>query len=144
LTFYEYVSNPNLYLDTFGLITENSVYVLKKGDKIVYVGIGNPDQRFNAHNNNPDKTGKFDKMQVIAEYNDRRSARNLEGSLLNRMGNKNSPLYNRNLLNARRKDGGYWHSYPDIPASPRKLLSDAELTVTLTHDPIKTKKAKAH
>ncbi|MEM1324293.1 MAG: RHS repeat-associated core domain-containing protein, partial [Bacteroidota bacterium] len=138
LSIYSYVNDCNLYFDPLGLIKENSVYVLKDGDKIVYVGIGNADERFRFHKK--DKKGKFDRMEVIAETDNRRAARNIEGSMLHHMGNKKSAMHNDGLLNAVRKDGGYWHSYSKNPISPRKLLSEKELGEILGKDPVRTKK----
>jgi RHS repeat-associated protein len=136
---YSYVNNPTQLVDIYGLIKENCVYVLKQSDKIVYVGIGNGDERFQNHK--IEKTNKFDRMEVIAECTSRRKARNIEGSLLNKAGNEKSELYNPNLLNATRKDSKYYHSYTDKPKSPRKLLSDKELKKLLQKKPIKTKTA---
>jgi RHS repeat-associated protein len=138
--FYKYCQNPVNWIDPVGL---DDVYVLKNSaGEIVYVGIGDSKDRFGAHKNNPDKKGKFDRMEVIAEGLSRRDARNIEGSLLHHMGNDKSTLHNPNLLNAVRQDGGYWHSYSATPESPRKLRSVEDLEKLLAEDPKKTHTCK--
>ena len=122
---YSYVKNTNLYVDIFGL--KQSVYVLRKKGKIVYVGITNdPKTRKGSHKNK--KKGKFDEMIVIAEYDsgnnadDRVNARNLEGSALDQA---NGSL----AENANRIDRQHYHSYdPDNLAPGRTYIEDVDLS----------------
>lgn len=137
---YRYADNPANAVDPFGL-EEHNVYVLRDGaGKIVYVGITerDPYDRMMEHR----RDGKtFATMDVIAEkLPTRRQSRNIEGSLLHHMGDKNSSMHNPNLQNQVRKDGGYWHSYSSTPEGDRKLLSVSTLDSLLTATPKKTHK----
>jgi RHS repeat-associated protein len=144
-----YAPNPVTYADPLGLkcgatTSGQTVYVLTKGKppKVVYVGITDqlPHDRLSDHRINKPK-GSFDNMQVIATgLNNRRDARNIEGSLLHHIyqaqTNPNAPAVTvagmpvaPTLLNSQRS--GYWHAYnPGSPAmgqDGRTLLTPTQI-----------------
>jgi RHS repeat-associated protein len=147
-----YAPNPVTYADPLGLkcgatTSGQTVYVLTKGKppKVVYVGITDqlPHDRLSDHRINKPK-GSFDNMQVIATgLNNRRDARNIEGSLLHHIyqaqTNPNAPAVTvagmpvaPTLLNAQRSaTPGYWHAYnPGSPAmgqDGRTLLTPTQI-----------------
>ncbi|WCC43730.1 RHS repeat-associated core domain-containing protein (plasmid) [Tenacibaculum finnmarkense] len=131
--FYNYVGDSNGWVDVFGLSSynnkkltkEHKVYVLKKNGKAVYIGITiqDPKARKSQHKNgtkNKDGSYKvepkvFDEMHLVAEVDTRRDSRNIEGSALRHK-------KEMNLQNKRRKDGGFWHSYPKNPEGGGRVL----------------------
>lgn len=149
---YLYAPNPVTYADPLGLqcgVTTSgySVYVLTNGNppQVVYVGITDqlPHQRLSGHRG--DKApGSFDNMQVIATgLKSRRSARNLEGSLLNRIFAAQQPPSTPyhvagmpvapSLLNKRRKatpgyKDGYVRGSPSIGQDGRRILTPSQIT----------------
>lgn len=122
-----YAPNPINWIDPLGLqcgntsCKKNQVYVLTRKKKIIYVGITNQKARQRMLQHRQLKT--FDKMRVIAKNLKRRQARNIEGSALNRI-HRGQIAGVGKLLNARRKDKAYYHSYSNNPSGGgRKLLS---------------------
>lgn len=137
-----YAPNAINWTDPLGLSCnkgshKNSVYVLKKNGKIVYVGITNrpPKTRMREHARTTGKRAKdFDEMVVIAEGLSRRQARNIEGSALLNI-QKGDVVHSdgtaMKLQNAPRKSqpGTYCHSYNDNTSGPGRQVQTPDDTV---------------
>lgn len=137
-----YAPNAINWTDPLGLSCnkgshKNSVYVLKKNGKIVYVGITNrpPKTRMREHARTTGKRAKdFDQMVVIAEGLSRRQARNIEGSALLNI-QKGDVVHGdgtpMKLQNAPRKSqpGTYCHSYNDNTSGPGRQVQTPDDTV---------------
>ena len=114
---YQYAPNPTGWVDPLGLEKKaekktHSTYVLRnKEGKIVYVGITERavSTRIGEHRNGNASAGikkkEFATYEVVGEYSTRRESRNLESALLNR------EVENKKMLNKRRKDNVFYHSY---------------------------------
>jgi RHS repeat-associated protein len=134
-----YLYGPNAinFSDPLGLFCDktkrNSVYVLKKDGKIVYVGITerSAHTRMAEHKRGTDKIPKkdFDQMTVIATDLTRRGARNIEGSALLSIQKGDivhadgSPMV---LQNRTRKDDNYYHSYSDSTSGGGRQVQDTD------------------
>ena len=129
-----YAINPINWSDPLGLKCGKrnhrySVYVLAQNGKIVYVGITKRSAASRLREHSRFKKGQFDKMYVVDSGLTRVQARNIEGSALHNIGA--SPnltgITNSTMLNQRRNDGQFYHSYGDPPARGRTLF-DAPTT----------------
>ncbi len=136
---FAYALNPINWADPLGLTCGNvgcntySVYVLKKNNTIVYVGITMQEelQRFRQH----DQFKDFDEMVIVAEnLPDRRAARDIEGSVLYHIqqGNVTTNIDPNGLQNEVRRDGGYYHSYDTD--TPHTLLTATQVSHRLKKD----------
>lgn len=142
-----YAPNAITWCDPLGLSCgrkrcSNSVYVLKKNGKIVYVGITNRDPKTRAgeHGRGTAKIPKkdFDEMVVIKKDLTRRQARNIEGSALlniqegnglNSDGTKVGTLDNKERT---AQPGTYYHSYDQDTSGPgRQVFTPAETNAQL-------------
>lgn len=124
LNSYLYGPNAINFSDPLGLFCNktkrNSVYVLTKNGKIVYVGITerSAHTRMGEHKRGTVKIPKkdFDQMTVVATDLTRRQARNIEGSALLSIQKGDvihadgTPMV---LTNCTRNDDNYYHSYSD-------------------------------
>lgn len=131
-----YAINPLNWSDPLGLKCGKknhrySVYVLTQGNppQIVYVGITkrSPASRLQEHSKF--KKGQFDKMYVVDSGLTRVQARNIEGSALHNIGSSSgvTGIPKASMLNERRNDKQFYHSYGDPPARGRTLY-DAPTT----------------
>lgn len=142
-----YAPNAISWCDPLGLSCgrkrcSNSVYVLKKNGKIVYVGITNRDPKTRAgeHGRGTAKIPKkdFDEMVVIKKDLTRRQARNIEGSALlniqegkglNSDGTKIGTLDNKERT---AQPGTYYHSYDQDTSGPgRQVFTPAQTNAQL-------------
>lgn len=142
-----YAPNAITWSDPLGLKCgrkrcSNSVYVLKKNGKIVYVGITNRDPRVRAgeHARGTKNTPKkaFDEMVVIEKDLTRRQARNVEGSALlniqqgkglNSDGSQIGTLQNKERT---AQPGTYYHSYDSTTSGPgRQVFTPAQTNAQL-------------
>jgi RHS repeat-associated protein len=122
---------------------KNSVYVLKKNGKIVYIGITSrdPKARKSEHARGTAKTKPkdFDEMVVVAKGLSRRQARNIEGSALltiqkgNGTNADGTAINSSKMQNARRNDGvTFYHSYDKSTKGPgRQVFNSGEVNKTL-------------
>ena len=120
-TLYGYVYNSNMYIDIWGL---DYFYQLIKNNRVVYYGITkNPIQyRIADHVRDADKD--FTHFKYI-EVENRIASRDLEGSALH---NANG----EGLINKRRNDGQYYHSYnPNHLAPGRTYYTQAEIELKM-------------
>ncbi|WP_452229870.1 RHS repeat domain-containing protein, partial [Lacinutrix sp. MEBiC02404] len=113
---YNYVNNPNKWIDEFGLkksyskkhkdgatfTDKQKLYVLKKDGKVVYVGITSqhPKRRKSQHKRQKGEDS-FDEMVVIGDADSRGGIREMEGSAL---------LDADGGLDLNRNDGQHYHS----------------------------------
>jgi RHS repeat-associated protein len=137
-----YAPNPVNWADPLGLTCGNtdcgvySVYVLKKNNKIVYIGITmqSEAERMAQHV----RDGKsFDKMVIVAEsLPKRRAARDIEGSALYHVGEGKitAGIDPSGLQNEVRLDGGYYHAYHSPPGGDRTLLGKTATSNILSKD----------
>jgi RHS repeat-associated protein len=147
-----YGPNAINWIDPLGLhcgrkAHSNSVYVLKRNGKIVYVGITkrDPAVRMREHaRGNPSKGVKaknFDEMVVVATGLTRRQARNIEGSALKNIAEAQAgtgpPIQNvaPSLDNAPRQGSNtYCHSYDSNTSGPgRQVFSPAQTNQQLNN-----------
>lgn len=126
-----YAPNAIDWCDPLGLYCgkkgcRNTVYVLKKNGKIVYVGITGRAARTRMQEHAA--AGKdFDEMTVVATGLTRRQARNMEGSALKNIQegdvvhDDGTPM---SLQNAQRRadPGTYYHSYSDTTSGPGRQV----------------------
>ncbi|MCD8455096.1 hypothetical protein LNJ08_11915 [Tenacibaculum finnmarkense genomovar ulcerans] len=125
--FYGYVTNPNAWVDVFGLVT-HSVYALKRKGEVVYIGITmrDPKKRKQEHKNGSKKVKKkdFDEMVVIAEVDSYRGSRDIEGSALHQAHENGTTLDNK----TRPVSEGYYHSYdPDNLPSNKTYIDNVDI-----------------
>jgi len=123
-----YAPNPINWSDPLGLYCgkkgcRNTVYVLKKNGKIVYVGITSRAAltRMQEHA----RAGKkFDEMRVVATGLTRRQARNIEGSALMNIEAKQVPgaVSPKKMQNAKTQDGGLYHAYDQNTSGPGRVV----------------------
>lgn len=109
-------------LDILGLFI---FYILKQDDTVIYYGITDRDieERLTEHI----RDGKiFNNVSYLDDLPDRISARDLEGSALH------NARGNRQITNATRLDGGFYHSYdPDNLKPGRHYYSDGQIAEKL-------------
>lgn len=114
---YAFVFDSNIWVDIFGL---DAFYQLFNNGTLVYEGITERavQDRFMEHA----RDGKiFDEVKYVDNLNGRIASRNIEGSAL---------FHHKslNLLNKRRLDGGFYHSYDPGNLKPgRKFYSLADI-----------------
>lgn len=123
-----YAPNPINWTDPYGLYCgkkgcRNTVYVLRKNGKIVYVGITSRAAltRMKEHA----RGGKsFDEMRVVATGLTRRQARNIEGSALMHAesGQLGGAVSGANMQNAKTSDGGLYHAYDGSTSGPGRVV----------------------
>ncbi|WP_228446024.1 RHS repeat-associated core domain-containing protein [Chryseobacterium gleum] len=114
---YAFVFDSNIWVDVFGL---DAFYQLFSNGVMVYEGITERpvQERFMEHA----RDGKvFDEVKYVDNLNGRIASRNIEGSAL--FHHKSQAL-----LNKRRLDGGFYHSYdPANLKQGRKFYTAAEI-----------------
>jgi RHS repeat-associated protein len=134
---YLYAPNPINWSDPLGLYCgkkgcRNSVYVLKKNGKIVYVGITS--RAVSVRGEEHAANGKaFDEIVPVATGLTRLQARNIEGSALMNIHEGDVPgVTTPDLQNAKTLDGSPYHAYDENTSGPgRTTYTGAQSTAQL-------------
>jgi RHS repeat-associated protein len=134
---YLYAPNPINWSDPLGLYCgkkscRNSVYVLKKNGKIVYVGITKRAVSVRGEEH-ADKGKDFDEIVPVATGLTRLQARNIEGSALMNIHEGDVPgVTTPDLQNKKTLDGSPYHAYDENTSGPgRQTFSGGQSAAQL-------------